>query len=279
MSKILLTLCIGIGFILTASGQSDDKIKGDRNVTIKQTYIDAFNKIIVAEDFSVEIIYNSKPSVEIETDDNLHEIILFEVKDSTLVFSSSKKITSSKKMHITVNYSHDLKYIEVKDDGEVRSLTSLELKNTSLKTSGSARAYLNINATNFEFSSHDKSKVKLNVSADSSKIILNDNSKTEALINSKYVKLDMYQRADANIEGASKSCLIRTDNSSSFEGKEFTVKTCNLVSDLSSYVAIGVEENVTIDAAGNSEIYLYHEPQITINKFTGTAKLQKKETN
>ncbi|WMI67722.1 GIN domain-containing protein [Mangrovimonas sp. YM274] len=279
MNKILLTLCIGIGFILTASGQSDDKIKGDRNVTIKQTYIDAFNKIIVGEDFSIEIIYNSKPSVEIETDSNLHEVILFEVKDSTLVFSTSKKITSKKKMHITVNYSHDLKHIEVKDDGEIRSLTSLELKDTSLKTMGSARAYLNINASNFEFSSNDRSKVKLNVSADSSKIILNDNSKTEALINSKHLKLDMYQRSDANIEGASKSSLIRTDNSSSFEGKEFTTKTCNLVSDLSSYVAIGVEETVTIDASGNSEIYLYHEPRITINRFTGTAKLQKKETN
>ena len=124
---------ITFGFSFSANAQDDEKVKGDRNVTIKQTYINPFNRIVVNEDFTVELIYNSKPSVEIETDENLHEFINFEVIDSVLTFNTTKKITSSKKMNIKVNYTDGLEHIETHDDAEIRSLTSLELGNTTLK--------------------------------------------------------------------------------------------------------------------------------------------------
>ena len=130
---------MGIGF-----SQETEKVKGDRNITVKQTYVDAFNTIVVGEDFEVELFYNSKPSVEIETDDNLHEFILIEVKDSILELKSSKDIRSRKKLTIKVNYSETLSQIEARDNAEIRSLTSLELDNLTLKTSGSSRAYMNV---------------------------------------------------------------------------------------------------------------------------------------
>ena len=46
---------------------------------LRQTYIDDFETIIVDGNFSIEIVYNSKPSVNIEADDNLHDVIQFEV--------------------------------------------------------------------------------------------------------------------------------------------------------------------------------------------------------
>ena len=90
MKKILLILFFMIGGIAVVTAQSDDKIKGDRNVTIKQTYIDDFKTIIVNGDFSIEVVYNSKPSIEIEADDNLHEVIQFEVIDGALTFTEAR---------------------------------------------------------------------------------------------------------------------------------------------------------------------------------------------
>ena len=55
MNKIIFTFLLAIGFISFANAQDDEKIKGDRNVTIKQTYIEPFNKIIVGEDFTGSI--------------------------------------------------------------------------------------------------------------------------------------------------------------------------------------------------------------------------------
>lgn len=277
MNKLLLAFFLVIGCVSITSAQDDEKIKGDRNVTIKQTYIDPFSKIIVGEDFSVEIIYNSKPSVEIETDDNLHQYIEFGVKSGVLTFRTTKKITSSKKMNIKVNYGEGLESIETLENGEIRSLTSLELKNATLKTSGSSKAYLNIRSTKFEFTSSDKSRSKLNVNTTSTVIVLSDNTKVEALINTKTAKIDMTQKASANIEGVSEDLVLRNDLSSTFNGKEFATTTCNIIAEGNSTATTRVSTVLTCEISGSSEVYLYGSPKITLNKFTGSAKLQKKE--
>ncbi len=277
MNKLLLTFLLVVACVSITSAQDDEKIKGDRNVTIKQTYIDPFTKIVVGEDFSVEIIYNSKPSVEIETDDNLHQYIEFGVNAGVLTFRTTKKITSSKRMNIKVNYGDGLESIETLEDGEIRSLTSLELKNAILKTSGSSKAYLNIRTTKFDYTSSDKARSKLNVNATSSTIVLGDNCKMEALINTKIAKFDLYQKASANIEGATDDLNLRSDLSSSFNGKEFAAQTCNLISEGNSSATVRVNTSLTAEISGNSEVYFYGAAKITLGKFLGSSKLQKKE--
>ncbi len=276
MNKIIFTLFLSVCCTSLMSAQDDEKVKGDRNVTIKQTYIDPFNKIVVGEDFYVEVIYNKRPSVEVEADDNLHEFINFEVKDSVLSFKTTKKIVSRKKMSIKVNYGDELQHIETHDDAEIRSLTSLEFKNATLKTTGTSKAYLNIKAESFKFESQDKAKVKLNVNAKNSNLILSDNSKLDALINASETTFDLYQRANADIEGASKNTIIRTDNNSKFNGSNFTTQTCDVKCEIGSDVYIETIESIIIDASGDSAIYLIGNPKITITQFLDTAKLQKK---
>ncbi len=277
MNKFIFTLLLIFTSVSFSSAQDDEKIKGDRNVTIKQTYIDPFTKIIIGEDFSVEIIYNSKASVEIETDDNLHQYIEFGVNGGILTFKTTKKITSSKKMNIKVNYSDGLESIETLEDGEIRSLTSLELKNTILKTSGSSKAYLNIKTGNFEYTSSDKARSKLNVNATASTLLLSDNCKVESLLNSKTSKIDVYQKATANIEGVTDDLVLRTDLSSSFVGKEFTSNSCNLIVEGNSSATVRVNNTLMLEASGSSEAYVYGSAKITLNKFVDSAKLQKKD--
>ena len=277
MNKIIIALVFCMTFTYNASAQEDEKVKGDRNVTIKQTYIDPFNKIVVGEDFYVEVYYNKKPSVEVEADDNLHEYISFEVKDSVLTLKTTKKIVSSKKMNIKVNYDDAFQHIQTLDDAEIRSLTSLELKNATLNTYGNSKAYLNIKAKTFKFQCLDKSKVKLNVEAESSVLQLSGNSKLDALINSKETEIDMYQRANADIEGTTKKATITCDNNTKFNGSNFTIESCILKCSLSSDAYAEVINDITIDVSGTSSIYLYGNPKITINQFLDTAKLQKKE--
>jgi len=277
MNKIIIAFVFCMIFTFYASAQDDERVKGDRNVTIKQTYIDPFNKIVVGEDFYVEVFYNKKPSVEVEADDNLHEYISFEVKDSVLTLKTTKKIVSSKKMNIKVNYDDAFQHIQTLDDAEIRSLTSLELKNATLNTYGNSKAYLNIKAKTFKFQSLDKSKVKLNVNAESSIIELSGTSKLDALINSTNTEINMYQRANADVEGTAQKATIRCDNNSKFNGSNFTTQSCALKCEISSDAYIEVINDITIDVSGTSSIYLYGNPKITINQFLDTAKLQKKE--
>lgn len=265
-----------IASISVTDAQSTDKIKGDRNVTIKQTYIDDFETIIVDGDFSLEIVYNSKPSVEIEADDNLHDVIQFEVVDGVLKFVETIRIGTKKKLNIKVNYGDALQHIESRGDGEIRSLTSMELDNVTLITSDNSRAYLNIKAKNFDYKSSGKSKTRLNLTADSTSIELSDNSKLDALINSKSANFDLYQSSDLAIEGSANNSVIRLINSSNFNGGKFDVKTTDVSLEDNSDLTIAVDESITIASSGDSQIYLFGNPAITITKFEDTSKLQKK---
>jgi hypothetical protein len=276
-NKLFFSLLL-LSFQTLLFSQDSDKIKGDRNVTIKQTYVDDFESITVTDDFSIDLIYNSKPSIEVEADDNLHEVIEFAVVDKALTISALKRITSKKTLKITVNYGESLANISVKNDSEIRSLTSMELGSVSLTVEDNSRAYLNINATDFEFRSTGKSKTRLNITASGiSKIYLNDDSKLDALINCPIVEFDLLQRTDATIEGAAEKATIRIDNSSNFYGNNYSLKECSLFIEGNSDATIEVQDQLTFDASGKTETFLYGEPTITVNRFTGSARLQKKE--
>jgi hypothetical protein len=154
----------------------------------------------------------------------------------------------------------------------------MELGSSTLTVEDNSRAYLNINATDFEFRSTGKSKTRLNVTASGiSKMYLSDDSKLEALINCPTVEFDLLQRTDASIEGAAEKAIIRIDNSSNFSGNNYSIKECNLFIEGNSDATIEVQDQLTYDASGKTETFLYGEPTITVNRFTGSARLQKKE--
>lgn len=268
----LITLCS-----TTIHSQKKEKIKGNRNVTAKETPINSFNKIVVGENFNIDIIVGSQASVFIETDENLHDIIKFNVADSTLSFQTSKKITSSKKLSIKVVYTNTLKYIETIESGEISSLTSINLDDIELKNLGTSRAFLNIKSKNLKFTASNRARVKLNLTTSLANIVISENSKLDMLINADSLQLDSYQQADAKIRGSLMKLNIRADNSSNVVGKDLTTKTCELLCEGSSDVAVQVTDSLLIDVSGSGEVYIYANPKITIQKFADTAKLYKKE--
>ncbi|NQX86960.1 MAG: DUF2807 domain-containing protein [Flavobacteriaceae bacterium] len=277
MIRYFIIICLTFGCISVIQAQKKEKIKGNRNVTTKETIVDAFHKISLTDKFKIDIIEGITSKVFIEADDNLHDVIKISVIDSVLRFDTTKKITSSKAMHIKVTYSDALRYIEVQDNAEVSSLTSINLPEMTVSNSGNSKSFLNIKTDKFKYINSDKSLVKLNLEAKIVTLELSENASLEALINADSMQVDMYQRAEAKIEGDVLSLDIRADNSSSFIGKNLTAQTCNAVAGLQTEMYLQVNKALTIDASGNTEIFIYDEPKLTVNNFSGTAKLHKKE--
>ncbi|QRM89796.1 hypothetical protein FG167_11345 [Lacinutrix sp. WUR7] len=278
--KGLLTLCIAM---LAVKGFAQEKVKGNKNVTTIETIIDDFNAITFGDKFEIELIQSDATSVEIETDENLHDIIQFSVKDSVLSFSTSAKIQSSKRLNIVVNITKSLRYIEVNDDAEVSAANTLKNDSLELKINDYAKAFLNIKNKKFTLTNNNRStfgissKSKLNIESDKVIIELNENSKTEALIETDSLKVEMYQGAYAKLEGDVEHAILNTINSSDFSAKNLTINTCNLIIEDSSDATIHVANELTLEASGTSDVNLYGDPKITINKFKGTTTLHKKE--
>lgn len=276
MKKALLTIFLSL-MIMTTYSQNKEKIKGSRNVTTQEHKINSFNRLIVGEEFKIDLIEGAEPGVFIEADENLHDVIKFNVADSTLYFSTTHRITTRKKINIKVTYTDVLKQIETNGQGEVSSLTSINIDDLVLMHSGTSKAFLNIKTTKFKLINSEKAKVKMNVTAKLATLELNENSKTEALIQSDSIQVDLYQRADAKIEGNAAYLNIRADNSTNFNGKNLTANNCEIISDLNCDVYVQVVESLVIEASGNSEVYIYDNPKIALNKFSDNAKLHKKE--
>ena len=256
--------------------QSIEKIKGNRNVTKQTTNIEPYHTIALDEDFEVEIIYDKNPYVEVETDENLHEFIKFQVIDSVLTFNKTIKITSKKKLNIKVTYNDALKHIETSGDAEILSLATVDLENASLKTRGTSKVGLTVKSDNFDINTDDKSKVKLNLTSKNCILNLNGNSKVDALINTTNLMATLYQRAIANIEGSCDISKLDLDNNTAFNGKNLTTNNCDVICAINSDAYLEIRESLTIEASGTSSIYLYENPKIVINKLADTAKLQKK---
>ena len=276
LSIVLITL-------FTTSTIAQDKIKGNKNVTTIETEVNSFNKIVVGEKFTINFMKDDAASVEIKTDENLHDIIRYAVTDSVLKFKTTKRITSSKEMEITVRYTDVLKIIELKDNAELNSVNTVDNIGIILKINDNAKANLNLKNYSFKLVNNNDSKLKLssksrlNIESKLVDLELNENSKTEALITCDSLHLNMYQRANAKIEGDVNYMKANTINSTNLTGKNLAVLNCEVITEDSSDFEIQVTDNLILESSGTSELFIYGDPKITINKFTESAKLHKKE--
>ncbi|MDX1270583.1 GIN domain-containing protein [Bizionia paragorgiae] len=272
ISITLLTLFT----VFTGFSQQTEKIKGSRNVTAIVTPITTFERLVIGEDFEIKLLQGLTNSVQIETDDNLHEVIQFSVQDGSLSFNTTKRIRSSKKLDITVTFKDSLQYIEVKKDAELSALNDLTVPSLTLVTKESSRTALTIKTDLFKLINSDKSKVELNVTADKVTLELNDNSRTEALLNAPEITLDLYQRASARIDGDTENLVIRADNSITFRGEKLTANSTTLTNEGRAKVYIDTKNTLSLEASGYSETHIYGSPKIEIIKFEDQARLLKK---
>lgn len=123
---------------------------------------------------------------------------------------------------------------------------------------------------------NDKSKIELNLKSEKAAIDVSKNANVKALIASTELKVDMFQKSSATIEGDVNILKLRLDNNSDFIGNKLTANSLQIFSDGYSNAKVLVKNTITIDAAGKSEIEISGDPKIDIKRFTDNATLKKK---
>ena len=273
-----ISLLFAFLFLTTISvAQKKEKIKGSKIVTVSVKEIPSFENIEINDNFEVFLVKSDKPSLEIEADDNLHEVINYEVAGGTLRVSSLRDASGFKKFALRINYTSELKLITAKNESSIKALADLELENITIKNYDYSKSFLNVKANYFALVLNDKSEAEINAKADNTSIELSKNAELKALITSPELKLDMYQKSQAEIEGNVNNAKMRLDNYISLTAKKLVIGSLDVVSESYSKCSVNVTNALTLSASGKSEIELYGEPKITINKFTNNTTLYKKE--
>ncbi|TYA84290.1 GIN domain-containing protein [Seonamhaeicola marinus] len=275
--KKLLSLFILINFATTSlHAQKLEKVKGNRIVSKLGTDIPSFSKIDLDEHFDIELLYAKTPSVSIETDENLHEVIEFAVIDSTLSFNFLKRITSKKRLKIQVNYDDALKELISREHASIKGISSIKTTDFKIASEGSSKISISLSATNFTLEGKDKSKVVLNLNGSVANLNLQNYAKLDAQINNDSTYVQLQQRANAGIDGNADSIEVLADNSSTLMGKNYTLKTAKVSANTSSTITLEVIDNITLEASGNSAVNIYGNPEIAVKRLVDTSKIQKK---
>ncbi|MFD0965023.1 GIN domain-containing protein [Pseudofulvibacter geojedonensis] len=267
-----------VTFIIASVGfaQKKEKIKGNKLVKVKQHELAAFNSLSINEDIEVFILKGTTPMIEIEADENLHDIILFDVVDENLSIKTSHNITSKKKLSIRVTFTDVFNKIELQNKAVLNSLIDVELPSLKIYTRDASKLFFTAKVEDFKLFAQKKSKIELNLSGENCNIEMSESSDIKALINVSTLKFDLYQKANARIEGETGNLQLRADNATNFRGDKLTAQDCTMIAEGSSDCHIEVKDNLSLEASGSSEVYIYNTPKIDLRKFADSARLYKK---
>ncbi len=268
-----------IALVITAVSfaQKKEKIKGSKIVTVTQKDVEPFQNLEINDNLEIFIIKGDKQSIEIEADDNLHDVLKYEMNGNTLQLSSTKEVTGAKKFSVRVTYTNDLKLITVRSEAQLNSLADLQGDNITVKNYDYSKSYLNVKATYFTLIMNDRSKAELNAKSESVTVELSKNAEIKALVTTQNLKMDLYQKTTATIEGDAAQAIFRADNNANLTAKKLNAVEMELVAEAYTNVSVNATKNISITATGKTEIQLFGAPKINMVNFADNATLYKKQ--
>lgn len=263
--------------LIFCSCKAQEKIKGSRNVKTEQYNLTPFHSIQAKGEFKIGILKGSRPMIEIEADDNIHDLIQTEVIDGVLYIKPIKEFSRTKSQELRITFSDTLKDILIAGEVELESLQDLYLSDFQLETRKEAKAFMTLTAKKFNLIQNDDAKSELNITASEVYCQLNQSSNTEALFKTPVLQVDIYEKASARIDGEIKDFQLRADQSSKFDGENLSSLNTELLAQGNTQVKVNVSDTLNVRANGKSEIDVFGEAQINLIEFKDEAVIAKKE--
>jgi hypothetical protein len=276
MNKIALFALV----LLTASAgmaQKKDKIKGSRVVTAEAKEIGDFENVEVGDNIEVFLEKGDRCALEIEADDNTHDAIAINSSAGTLRISTTQDVTSTKKFSVKITYTDGLRMFVAKNDVQVTALTDMLLPDFTFKAFGNARIYATVKAKTFTLMENDRARAELNVTSENAALELNKSSQLKALVSAMKLKLDMYEKSIATMEGDAGDVRLRMDGNTNLTAKNLTAKNADITAEGNANLSMAVTGVAGIQASGKAEIDLHgDQAKIEIRKFADQSIIRKK---
>ncbi len=271
---------LGLLFTLLILGNvygQKEKIKGNKIVSTERIDLENFHTIEIHEGFEVTLDESNDNQVKIEADSNLQEVIQVEVIDSVLTITADKDIRRAKALNIDIYYMSKLKKIELYDKVNIKSLSPINTSGLIINANDNTEVFFTVDADKISCIANGKSAIGLHVTANEAIYQINENAELKGIITADTLKVDLYQKASAKLEGEVKTMMVRTDSDTDFYGEKLNAATTSLLAEGDSDCYILTNKEINIEAKDKAEIYLLGEPQIHIKSFTNEAILYKKD--
>lgn len=255
---------------------SQEKLKGNKIVITEDRNIYDFTKIEVRDNIDIVLTQGSDMSVAVETDENLQEAVITELKDNTLIVELSTKITRKKVLKVFITVDETFEELITKDRSDVLGDGSFTLDSFSINAEGNSKISMNLKPTHFYLNNNESANVSLTVNAEEIYIKANKTGRSKITMNANTVQVIGLGNSTTELIGSCVHLEVNGENRSNVKGA--TLESDEVVVNASDNADIHVnaKNTITLAAINASEIYIYNSPVITIEKFTDKAILRKK---
>jgi len=234
--KAKLIFIVFLLILVSTSSCFFDGVKGNGNVVTKIRHIsDDFIRINASAGINVFITQNGKTSLLVEADENLHELIVTEVKNGTLYINIKKKIwhSKAKNIHLTIE---EINEIEVSGGSRVTSENTLNTDDLKIIATNGAKVNLSVHVNNLNCESS--------------------------------------RGADINLEGTAKFFNVNSSSGSDIDAFGLNVINCVAKASGGSDIKVNVEKSFEAKATSGADIRFKGNPEVvtTKNSFAGKVK-------
>lgn len=154
-------------FFITAVVIASDKIKGNGKVVIKERTLTSFNSIAAGGSIDITIDETGKEGATVETDENLQDVVITEVKDNVLqIHLKENTNVSYTKMIVHVACS-SLEKISTGGSGDVSTLSTLKGNKLEISHGGSGDFDLALDVKELKINNGGSGDYKLKGTANS----------------------------------------------------------------------------------------------------------------
>lgn len=252
------------------------KIKGSKKVTVASREISDFETIEVSNAITLFLTAGDTTSLEVEADDNLHDVIAIHQSGNALHIYATQEIGNHRKFSVKITHTDSFSKLVAKGTSNVTALTPMNSPQMTMEISGHAKVFANIKSSDFTMALRDKARAEMNLSSETASVEMTENATLKALISSGVFKADLYQRANAVVEGDALHFTARMDNNSTLGGKNLTVKNADLTLDGGADCTLEVTEKAVISATGKTQLNLHGEQKLEVNLFSDNAVISKR---
>ena len=269
---ILATLLLATTIVFA---QKKDKISGNKIVVDVFKTLEGFNKLQIEDNLKVNIAQTLDNGYHLKTDENLVEVVRFEVIDSVLRIYSLMKITSSKKLEIALTF-RNLEEITLLNDSELTSTSKLTLPELQFTASDDAKFDLDITTETAMLFLNNGTKGDLLLKGNKVKMILNENAYLKGDLVSDELEITVNKRADLDLSGDVTHLQLTATGSSDIKAKKLRTTYANLNGSNSADIYINTTKELELYMQGKSDVYVYGNPEIKVTGMNDKSKIIKK---
>ena len=268
-------LFIALIFCFQVSAQRKPKIKGNKSVVDVREELPPFNSIELNDDLEIVLQKAGDEGYAITADDNLIDVLKFQVVDSTLVITSFYKITAKKKLDITITYS-ELVSVTMRD-GRINMKDIITTDELYVNTFGPSRLELNASAEIIHINMEGMSSADFNLQSDSLNIVLKDRIDARIYTVGDSNSIQMHDNASARVEGSTETFNVELYGNANLKAEKLDAAEVRANLEESPNARIYAHRSFELSSKGSSKTQFYGDGKIVLVDFLDTSQLHKEK--